>query len=342
MLFSIQAMAESDLSQSLSHSATEAENQQAFEQNFQYNLDLEKNGSVRDLGIKLSRPVEEYAKFKYLLISAYESFSVDKTVFAKNLPNDVVLVVLTNNPESARNKYSKYLPEDRLIIAVDSTASVGFWARDSFPIPVLDNLGNPLLVGHKYFRNFYGNDALADSVGFRMVSENFVFVGGNLMADDKGQCITTNSSRLFGLSEKTLKQSFGCKAVKIMPWTTGIGDIDETVKLLPNNQALTNQQQLKPILESLGYTVTMLPDAGGYRTYANSLVLNGTVFMPSYNQPEDQTAKAIYESFGYKVVFLDSRVVSDQGMGSIHCMTMAYPEMNINRLLGSMGMTLFH
>ena len=127
-----------------------------------------------------------------------------------------------------------------------------------------------------------------------------------------------------------------------MPWTTGIGDIDETVKLLPNNQALTNQQQLKPILESLGYTVTMLPDAGGYRTYANSLVLNGTVFMPSYNQPEDQTAKAIYESFGYKVVFLDSRVVSDQGMGSIHCMTMAYPEMNINRLLGSMGMTLFH
>ena len=63
-------------------------------------------------------------------------------------------------------------------------------------------------------------------------------------------------------------------------------------------------------------------------TYANFLILNGAVLMPTYNQPEnDAKAISIIQSAftDREMVPIDSRSIIKQH-GSIHCCTMQYPK----------------
>ena len=63
-------------------------------------------------------------------------------------------------------------------------------------------------------------------------------------------------------------------------------------------------------------------------TYANFLILNGAVIVPTYSQ-EANDAKAlslVADAFpGYDIIGVDSRTIVRQH-GSIHCLTMQYPE----------------
>ena len=63
-------------------------------------------------------------------------------------------------------------------------------------------------------------------------------------------------------------------------------------------------------------------------TYANFLILNGAVIVPTYSQ-EEKDAKAlslVADAFpGYDIIGGDSRTIVRQH-GSIHCLTMQYPE----------------
>ena len=63
-------------------------------------------------------------------------------------------------------------------------------------------------------------------------------------------------------------------------------------------------------------------------TYANFLVINGAVLMPTYRQPENDTkAKGIIaQAFpGRQIVAIDACTAIRQH-GSIHCLTMQFPE----------------
>lgn len=63
-------------------------------------------------------------------------------------------------------------------------------------------------------------------------------------------------------------------------------------------------------------------------TYANFLVMNGAVLYPTYNQPANdaQAAQMLQEAFpGREVVGIDCRALIRQH-GSLHCVTMQYPE----------------
>lgn len=63
-------------------------------------------------------------------------------------------------------------------------------------------------------------------------------------------------------------------------------------------------------------------------TYANFLVMNGAVLYPTYNQPanDTQAAQVLQEAFpGREVVGIDCRALIRQH-GSLHCVTMQYPE----------------
>ncbi len=62
-------------------------------------------------------------------------------------------------------------------------------------------------------------------------------------------------------------------------------------------------------------------------TYANFLIINGAVLVPTYNIPEDEKALNIFRAH-YKnreVIGIDSRVLIEQH-GSLHCVTMQYPK----------------
>ena len=63
-------------------------------------------------------------------------------------------------------------------------------------------------------------------------------------------------------------------------------------------------------------------------TYANFLILNGAVLVPTYNQPEnDAKAISIIQSAftDREMVPIDSTIITRQH-GSIHCCTMQIPK----------------
>ena len=72
-------------------------------------------------------------------------------------------------------------------------------------------------------------------------------------------------------------------------------------------------------------------DAEGERlpaTYANFLVMNEAVLYPTYAQPEKdrQAAQVLVKAFpGKEIVGVDCRALIQQH-GSLHCVTMQYPE----------------
>lgn len=305
------------------------------------------NEQLKDRAAPPYKPVPEIAPYKYVVFSGSFGFSshVAKETMARNLPEGVKLVVMTDamNVSSTREQFEQWIASDRLIVAAVSSPSYAFWSRDSFPFPVETTAsGRAGLVAAKYDRPFYGQRDVAAAVGQALYAEHdFTIVGGNLQADEFGNCLVVDSPRLYGLKPATLQAAYGCKKVTLLRYVAGIGDVDEVVKILPNKRVLTNQESYRSTLEGLGYQVTMLPVAGGYRTHANSIIVGNTVFMPAYQQPSDAEARIVYESFGYRVVPVDSRNLSDNGRGSLHCITMMYPDFSEDRLLDLLGAVAF-
>ncbi|HMM10795.1 MAG TPA: agmatine deiminase family protein [Bacteroidales bacterium] len=71
------------------------------------------------------------------------------------------------------------------------------------------------------------------------------------------------------------------------------------------------------------------------RTYTNSLIINNTVIVPSYNLPEyDNLARQIYQQAmpGYKIIMVDSRNLTTLG-GAIHCITREIPAPKFARIV---------
>ncbi len=88
--------------------------------------------------------------------------------------------------------------------------------------------------------------------------------------------------------------------------------------------------QPTPIYDN-GKTLSNSPSDDSDRlplTYANFLVINGAVIVPTYNQPANDTAaiEAIGKAFpDREVIGIDSRTIVRQH-GSIHCCTMHIPQ----------------
>lgn len=300
--------------------------------------------------VRSGQPVVETDKFKYILMSgdaANSELAEMQRTFAQNLPSDMTLVLVTEkfNAASVERKFLQWLPRDRFIIASGSNLGDFTWGRDSYPYPVYkDDSKNVELIAYRYHRRFVGHKLIADSVGSKsMSSHDFVYVGGNLQATENGDCFIVDSVRAFQLPDSQFLNVFRCKTITRFPHIAGIGDIDEVIKVLPSKVILTNQASYKKTLEDMGYSVVMLPEVkNSYRTYANSVILNDTVFMPTYGGALDIEAQRVYENKGYRVIGIPSNSLSDNYRGSLHCLTMTYPEMDVKSLLGSLGMTQIH
>lgn len=319
------------------HDATAEEIRQALVSNQNYHL----NHPMGQKSSRPFRPVEDTANFAYVLMSGYEEDSDEvanlRETIARNLPEGVKLVILADAADAAaiKDKYLNWISADRLIVATDTFTENGFWARDSFPIPVYDNdQRSASLVAAHYYRDFTAWDAVANGVGAPIAKKDFTFVDGNILSDTDGNCFSVNSYRLFSVTQDDLMQSYGCKVSHLMTHVRGLGDVDEVLKPLPGGKILTNSPEYKSDLEAWGYQVTMLPTLPEtYRTYVNALVVRNVVFMPTYGVAEDAIAQKVYEDVGYHVVPIRTNQLSDGMHGSIHCQTMAYPAMPKGELL---------
>ena len=97
------------------------------------------------------------------------------------------------------------------------------------------------------------------------------------------------------------------------------------------------EDELKSFTQASGLPYTLVPlpwpdsclDASGNRlpaTYANFLIINGAVLVPTYNVRQDQEAIAVFKTIfpTHEIVGVDCRPLIEQH-GSLHCITMQYP-----------------
>ena len=193
---------------------------------------------------------------------------------------------------------------------------------------------------------------------------DFVFEGGSIESDGKGTLLTTSE---FLLSpnrnpdltrdqiEERLLRYFHADRVLWLDHGYLAGDdtdshIDTLARLRPNNtiayvrctdtndehyEALTAMEAQLKTFESFQLLSLPLPSPifdpdDGHRlpaTYANFLVINQAVLLPTYGQPEndDLARSQLQKAFPkYDIVPIDCRVLIRQH-GSLHCSTMQYP-----------------
>lgn len=206
-----------------------------------------------------------------------------------------------------------------------------------------------------------GTPRLADN-------DDFVLEGGAIESDGKGTIMTTECclmapNRNQPMDKEDIEEElrFRLKAKRIIWLKHGslIGDdtdghIDTIVRLAPNDTLLYNkctdendeqyadfvalEEELKELrtLDGKPYKLIPLPQPDaiydeGERlpaTYANFLIINGAVLVPTYNQKEKdkEACEAIKKSFpDREIIPIDSRTIVRQH-GSIHCCTMQVPE----------------
>lgn len=191
---------------------------------------------------------------------------------------------------------------------------------------------------------------------------DFVLEGGSIESDGKGTIFTTtcclmaphrNQPLTQQKIEQQLKEWLGAERIVWINHGSLIGDdtdghIDTLVRIAPNDtllyigaddehpDLLLMEQELQQLrtIDGHPYRLLRLPmprpiyDDGERlpATYANYLVINGAVLVPTYNQPDlDQEAiSTIGKAFpDRKIIGIDCRAVIRQH-GSLHCCTMQY------------------
>ena len=160
--------------------------------------------------------------------------------------------------------------------------------------------------------------------------------------------------------EEYLKEAFGLQQVLWLDYGYLAGDdtdshIDTLARLAPNNTILyvscndaddEHYEQLKAMesqlrtfstLQGEPYRLLPLPMAAAAydedndrlpATYANFLILNDAVLYPTYGHPalDKAAGEVIAEAFpGYEIIGIDCCALIRQH-GSLHCVTMQYPE----------------
>lgn len=198
-------------------------------------------------------------------------------------------------------------------------------------------------------------------------NDDFVLEGGSIESDGQGTLFTTSQCLMAPHRNQPLTQTDvenqlkeRLHAERIVWFNHGnlIGDdtdghIDTIVRICPDHTLLYVQSTdasdeqhadflaLEQELQAFRaanpeYRIQPLPmpracyydDERLPATYANFLIINGAVLVPTYDQPDldAEACRIIGEAFpGRDIIPIDSRIIIRQH-GSIHCMTMQYPE----------------
>ncbi|MGE4131505.1 MAG: agmatine deiminase family protein [Bdellovibrionales bacterium] len=289
------------------------------------------------------RPFSDLEKAGYLFMSSDTEFdsAEAKKLFAKHLPADVTLVIFTSpgsNPDSIKRPYRGLIDDARLKVVEISNARSGFWARDGLPVPTWVDSQNLGLVDARYYHGFEPDQVVARWFQAPLNRIGYYFEGGNFMTNDVGDCITVDNQRSSNIPTRIFQEQYGCQKIVRLPYEKGIGHVDESVRFIASRAVMTDSRQYKTILEREGYQVTLLPRPNRtMETYINSLLVNGTMYVPVYSERQDQAAIQAYENAGFRAVPVESSVLSNDGQGSLHCITMTYPPVPFARLLESLG-----
>ena len=247
------------------------------------------------------------------------------------------------------------------LLIVDSIPHNDTWARDHGFITVEED-SVLFLLDFKF--NGWGEKfeaALDNEINYEDHLD-FVLEGGSIESDGKGTVFTTecclmaphrNQPLTKEEIEERLKEWLGAERIVWLQHGSLIGDdtdghIDTLVRICPNDTLLYTggdkdhpdlaemEKELQNLrtLDGKPYRLLKLPlprpiyDDGDRlpATYANYLIVNGAVLVPTYDQPDlDQEAMdVIQQAFpDREIVGIDCCAVIKQH-GSLHCCTMQY------------------
>lgn len=279
----------------------------------------------------VARPWAEYEKAKYLFFADSNIMGSDliKQQILSNLPAGVTAVIYTtaSSTQLVRNLWSPYLaPGAKLEVLYAPDIGNNFWGRDALPIPVIGLDGRLKVVDAQYYHHYNADRYFAEFASAELIKHSFFYEGGNFANDRKGNCFLVQAGTAKNLPDQILKESYGCHSITRLPYVAGIGHVDERVKIISDRIALTDVESYIPYLQKKGFEVRLLPQSRVVDgTYVNSLQVNGTVFLPVFRYAEDEDAIRVYEDLGFKVIPIDANKLV-KGRGSIHCITMTYPE----------------
>lgn len=286
------------------------------------------------------RPFAEYEPVRWLVLSAgfdCQTRAIKQKIL-QNLP-DGVQVLVYGKTENDLQKFMSAVPAGVTAGVLKMlTPIVGepLWPRDSMPMPVIRN-GQYEFVDAPYDLDFEPDRRINKLFGLPVRRHQHAFEHGNLVATRAGDCYVVEDNFAWQMPDQIFYEFYSCSRLTRLPFTTGIGHVDEVLKFVSDTHALTNQVEIKKLLERRGYTVSLLPEAKlpqalasrgvmPQRSYINSLLINDTVFVPVFGLDSDETALDAYRAAGLKVIAVDSTYVSDYGGGALHCLTMTYPD----------------
>ncbi len=293
----------------------------------------------------------EYNEAGYLIMSYNFAFRSRKAkmTMAENLPAGVQLVIFTDSNSSSEAKrikkeFGEVIDANRITVVYMPGASRGFWARDGVPVPVFRKIKGQnsvelfTVVDARYTR-FEQDERFGDLFEAEMTSYDYYYEGGNFIANDRNECLVVNKTATARIPDRIFKDHYGCNKLVRLPHVKGIGHADESVKFIDANTVMTDERRYVQQLEENGYDVIKLPRPNNsYETYVNSLPINGTIFVPIFDQEKDESVLQAYRDAGFKkVIGINSEVLSNDGLGSLHCITMTYPPVPMSELLNSMG-----
>jgi hypothetical protein len=286
------------------------------------------------------RPFAEYETVKYVVMSAgldYQTEDVKRAILSR-LPDGVTAVVYGKSSsdlgdfKTAESGLGGRSTARLLIVKPGES----FWARDSWPYPVVDG-GRLSLVAARYYPGFEPDAEAAAYLHAEMRGHSYYFEHGNLAANRAGVCfvVADNFSPL--IPDSAFADYYGCRRTIRLPFVTGIGHADEVVKFVSDDVVLTDRPDFVARIEAEGLRAVLLPEAKlpeelvrrgvfSQRSYVNSLLVNGTVFVPTFGLPTDDEALRTYASLHLSVVPVPAAYVADYGGGALHCMTMTYPD----------------
>jgi agmatine deiminase len=204
-----------------------------------------------------------------------------------------------------------------------------------------------------FFANYIGAPIYQTTIS----PYNLTHTGGNLMVDGNGTAFSSklvldeNPSKTEAEIDTIMNKFLGVKRyikMDVLPYDV-IHHIDMHIKLLDEETLLVGEYpqgvadgpqieaNLQYVLQNFQtcygrpYKVVRIPmppqngqypPSGDYRTYTNSMIINKTVIIPTYEYQYDTTAFRIYREAmpGYNVVGINSNSIIPS-LGAIHCIT---------------------
>ena len=316
------------------------------------------------------RPIAEFERHDGVLVDwdAYNTtFMIEMLVAISQAAPLHILTDSVRDSEDLRFELGRYGANTNNLNFFEFQNNA-FWTRDYGPIPIATDNG-AAFVDQRYFSERLRDDAvptlMARHFGVDTYRPALSTEGGNFMTDGNGVCAATNwllqgnpnlrESDVRGI----MRDYYGCTSTIIVERLDGegTGHIDMFAKFISEDTVLVGEYDAReePVNARIldrnaeafarnNFRVVRMPmpeaDAwrGIYRSHTNSLIINGTVLVPTYAQDRDheREAIAIYERLmpNYRIVTIDSDDPISIG-GAIHCTSMGFLTGDANSTLNN-------